>query len=208
MKARVSQNFEHPFVAVAGNVAVGKSGLVRNLASVLDAEPLLEDIDVNPFFERFYEQPADWAFHSQLAFVIASIERQANAPLARAIVQDRTAYESIDVFCQVLHQDAYIRDDEMVLFSSLREVAAGLPRQPTTLIYLHAPSTVIMDRLRERDRPAERHIDEPYIDSLTATYERFVSSWTLCPVLRIDTHATDVRRPEEVDKIASAVQYS
>jgi len=184
---------EAPFVAVAGSIAVGKSGFVSSLSGALGSAALPEEIEANPFFERFYEDPARWSFHSQMAFVADALYRQANAPVAAPVVQDRTVYESLDVFCRILHREGNLTDADLSVFSRLRDVALALPRQPTLLIYLHAPTEAIMERIAERGRPAEQGITSDYIDALNDSYAEFARAWEMSPVLTIDTADVDLR---------------
>lgn len=57
------------FVAIAGNVGVGKSTLTRLLAKRLDWEPFFEAVDENPYLVDFYADMRSWAFHSQIFFL-------------------------------------------------------------------------------------------------------------------------------------------
>jgi deoxyadenosine/deoxycytidine kinase len=196
---------EIPYVAIAGNIAVGKSQLVRSLASALGAEYLPEDIDRNPYFNRFYQDPSSWAFHSQTAFVLDALHRQETAPPDRPLVQDRTAYESIDVFGRVLHTAGHLTDSDLATFERFRDVALALPRQPNLMIYLHAPTEVIMERIADRNRPAELRITRSYIDSLNTEYARFADRWDICPLLRLDAHGHDLRTPDSVEQLASLI---
>jgi deoxyadenosine/deoxycytidine kinase len=197
---------EIPYVAVAGNIAVGKSGLVRNLASALRAEDLLEDIESNPYFDRFYADPSKWAFHSQTAFVIDALNRQGTAPADRPLVQDRSTYESIDVFGRTLHRAGHLTDSDLAILEKFRDVALALPRQPNLMIYLHAPTEVIMERIAARNRPAELRINHSYIAALNAEYSRFADGWDMCPLLRFDTHRHDLRTPSGFEQLASMIK--
>jgi deoxyadenosine/deoxycytidine kinase len=197
-----------PFVVVAGNIAAGKTGLVGRLAKALGAEPLLEDVNRNPFFRRFYECPEEWAFRSQVAFVSDSLRRHIGSLGLGPVVQDRTVYETVDVFSRTLHEAGWLSDDEMGALKGMRDAAAALPQQPSLMIYLHAPTEVIMRRIAERDRPAERGIAASYIDALAVAYDRFVASWDISPVLRVNTETTDVRTEPALAELITAIDPS
>ncbi|HWO82251.1 MAG TPA: deoxynucleoside kinase [Solirubrobacterales bacterium] len=192
---------EAPFVAVAGSIAVGKSGFVSKLADALGAEALLEEIEANPFFDRFYGDPARWSFHSQMAFAADAMHRQVSSPSDVPVVQDRTVYESLDVFCQILYDEGHLSEADMRIFSRLRNVALSLPRQPTLLVHLHAPTEVIMERITKRQRPAEQEITNSYIDTLNARYVEFVEAWTVTPVIAIDTARADQSMSAEIELV-------
>lgn len=58
------------FVAVAGNIGVGKSTLVGMLCDRLGWQPFYEPVGDNPYLADFYADMAKWSFHSQVFFQI------------------------------------------------------------------------------------------------------------------------------------------
>ena len=57
------------FVAVAGNIGVGKSTLVDLLSVRLGWEPFFEPVAENPYLADFYANMDAWSFHSQIFFL-------------------------------------------------------------------------------------------------------------------------------------------
>jgi deoxyadenosine/deoxycytidine kinase len=57
------------FVAVAGNIGVGKSTLVALLCQNLGWQPFYEPVAENPYLADFYADMRTWAFHSQIFFL-------------------------------------------------------------------------------------------------------------------------------------------
>ena len=57
------------FVAIAGNVGVGKSTLTQLLADRLEWEAFYEAVDENPYLADFYGDMRSWSFHSQVFFL-------------------------------------------------------------------------------------------------------------------------------------------
>ena len=58
------------FVAIEGPIGVGKTTLAQRLAKDLQAALILEEPDENPFLERFYLQPREYALSTQLFFLM------------------------------------------------------------------------------------------------------------------------------------------
>ena len=57
------------FVAVAGNIGVGKSTLVAKLCARLNWQPYYEPVTENPYLKDFYADMRAWAFQSQVFFL-------------------------------------------------------------------------------------------------------------------------------------------
>src|SRR4030043_2209365 len=79
------------FIAVAGNVGVGKSTLTRMLSAHLCWEPFFEAVDDNPYLADFYQDMRTWSFHSQIFFLTRRlrIHRQLMDPPPSAIQHRR-----------------------------------------------------------------------------------------------------------------------
>ena len=57
------------FVAIAGNIGVGKSTLVAMLCQRLGWQPFYEPVAENPYLADFYQDMRTWSFHSQIFFL-------------------------------------------------------------------------------------------------------------------------------------------
>ena len=57
------------FIAVAGNIGVGKSTLTALLSEQLGWEAFYEAVDDNPYLADFYKDMRQWSFHSQIFFL-------------------------------------------------------------------------------------------------------------------------------------------
>ena len=59
------------YIAIEGPIGVGKTALARRLADSLSAELVLEEIEENPFLERFYRDGRSAALPAQMFFLFA-----------------------------------------------------------------------------------------------------------------------------------------
>ena len=57
------------FIAVAGNIGVGKSSMVQFLSEQYGFEPIYEPFMNNPYLDYFYKDMKTWAFKSQIWFL-------------------------------------------------------------------------------------------------------------------------------------------
>ena len=55
-------------ITIAGTVGVGKSTLTRALADKLSFKTSFENVDQNPYLDKFYDDFERWSFHLQIYF--------------------------------------------------------------------------------------------------------------------------------------------
>jgi len=176
------------FIAVAGNIGVGKSTLVRLLSQRLGWKAFFEPVTENPYLADFYSDMRRWAFHSQIFFLIQRLRAHRQLALyPSSVLQDRTVYEDAEVFARNLYLQGFIQQRDYDTYNELYQVLCESLPAPDLLIYLRAPVKVLYDRILQRGRDYERRIDPDYLRQLNTLYEEWVASFTLCPVLTIST---------------------
>ena len=180
------------FIAVAGNIGVGKSTLTRMLSESFGWEPFLEANAENPYLSDFYQDMERWSFHSQVFFLGKRLEHHRLLTMhPGSAVQDRTVYEDAEIFARNLHQQGQLSQREYETYHSLyRAIASFLP-PPDLVIYLEASVETLLDHIARRGRDYERNIDPAYLARLNRLYEDWIGDWTICPVLRIPVNGVD-----------------
>ena len=111
------------FVAIAGNIGVGKSTLTALLSEQLNWEPFFEAVDDNPYLPDFYGDMQRWSFHSQIYFLSRHLRHHwLLLKRANSVVQDRTVYEDAEIFARNLHQQRLMDERDYRSYSELYEV--------------------------------------------------------------------------------------
>lgn len=196
------------FIAVAGNIGVGKSTLVKKLCEQLGWEPFYEPVTENPYLADFYHDMAAWSYHSQTFFLSHRIK--IHHELMRypgSVIQDRSIYEDAEIFAHNLYLQGYLSKRDWETYHSLYENIAEFLPPPDLVIYLRASVPTLVRRISMRDRSYEREISGEYLDSLNTLYERWLSSWTLSPVLTVPADDLDfVAHPMHLTLITKKVQ--
>ncbi|MCS7260512.1 MAG: deoxynucleoside kinase [Anaerolineae bacterium] len=196
------------FVAIAGNIGVGKSSLTALLSQRLNWQPLYEAAAENPYLADFYVDMRRWSFHSQIFFLTwrARHHREiVHSP--HPVVQDRTIYEDAEVFARNLCEQGHMDRRDYATYVALYEVLSQLLPPPHLLVHLKASVPVLLQRIAWRGRDYERHISSSYLEQLNALYERWVATFTRCPVLTIDTDRLDfVRFTADTEAIVTRIQ--
>ena len=63
------------YIAVEGPIGVGKTTLARRIADTFDYDLLLEEAELNPFLERFYQNRQQTALATQLFFLFQRVQK-------------------------------------------------------------------------------------------------------------------------------------
>lgn len=170
------------FIGVCGNIGVGKTTLTQLISENYRYIPFYEKPDDNPFLPLFYKDLSH-AFEMQVKFLeqflcqLRKISRISNKNVT--IIQDRLINEVIDMFCYNFNNLDLITDDQYMTINNLfRSVIDYLPK-PDLLIYVRADSTVLMDRIKQRNRVEEVGVGFEVIDLLNGVYDYKIKSWGL-----------------------------
>jgi deoxyadenosine/deoxycytidine kinase len=195
-----------PFhVAVSGLIGAGKSTLVSGLAPLLGAEALPERADENPYLDRFYEDPARWAFRSFMYFFVQSLGDEASARRRDvAAIQERVMEEHLAVFARMFRERGYLDCSDLELLSRLVRTARSLIAPSDLLVHVDISPAEALRRIRDRGRPEEQAIELDYLKALSGRYEHFVRGWS-GPVLRLEAEEHDFRESSVLGELAAIV---
>ena len=174
------------FVAVAGNIGVGKSTLVTVLSERLEWQPFYEPEAENPYLEDFYKDMHTWAFHSQIYFLTRRLRAHRNLlDFPTSVIQDRTVYEDAEIFACNLYRQGHIGERDYEAYRELYTVLSEFLPPPDLVIYLRASVATLYERIKSRRRGYELQIALEYLEQLNELYENWIANFNLCPVLTV-----------------------
>jgi deoxyadenosine/deoxycytidine kinase len=195
------------FVAIAGNIGVGKSSLTGLLSERFGWEPFFEAVTDNPYLADFYEDMRRWSFHSQTFFLSRRLRHHHQlTQRPNSVVQDRTVYEDAEIFARNLYRQGLMEERDYQSYRELYSVMTLLLPPPDLVVYLRASVPVLMGRIERRGRSFERSISPEYLEQLNQLYEEWVGRFDLCPVLSVPSDDLDfVANSRHLDLIAERV---
>ena len=195
------------FVAVAGNIGVGKSSLTALLAARLGWEPFLEASEENPYLADFYGEMRRWSFHSQIFFLSSRLRHhRVLADRQGSVLQDRTVYEDAEIFARNLHKQGQMSERDWETYHSLYMAVAAFLPPPNLVVYLQASVPTLLRRIEQRGREYERGISPDYLAQLNGLYDEWAQRFNLCPVLTVSTDNLDfVEYANHLDTVARRI---
>lgn len=181
--------FELPrYIAVEGPIRVGKTTLARILGDRLNAQRVTEP-DRNTFLESFYNGDPGAAFQAQLAFLIQRFEQLRALDLGpqsqRTVVAD-FIFEKDKLFACL-----NLNDQELETYNRYYNFFREQLPTPDLVIYLQATPEVLKKRLKKKNAPEERAINEDYLEEVVKAYEHFFFHYTSSDLLIVNTSEID-----------------
>lgn len=192
--------FELPrYIAVEGPIRVGKSTLARILAERLNAQRVTEP-EENPFLRSFYDGQPGAAFQAQLAFLIRRFEQLRDldlGPRSQKVVISDFIFEKDKLFACL-----NLADQELDTYNRFYSYFREQVPTPDLVIYLQATPEVLKKRLKKKNAPGEKAINEDYLEEVVKAYEHFFFHYTSSDLLIVNTSEIDfVERNQDLQEL-------
>jgi len=176
---------KYHYVVVEGPIGVGKTTLARRLAERVQASPVLERPEQNPFLARFYQDMARFALPTQLFFLfqrIAQLREIAQMDLFNRLTVCDFLLEKDPLFARLT-----LSSDELHLYQQIFDSLKPQAPLPDLVVYLQAQPATLYERVRRRGVEFERPISAEYLALLADSYTRFFYHFSACPVLVVNS---------------------
>jgi deoxyadenosine/deoxycytidine kinase len=184
------------YLAIEGPIGVGKTRLAERLAERLEATTILEDHD-NPFLADFYANRAGAALQAQLFYLLNRHRQLTNLRQADLFLQTTICdylFDKDKIF-------AYLNldDNELFIYQRLYDLLGKDVPPPDLVIYLQAPTELLVKRLKARPPDPDLELPSPdadYLRELNEAYQHFFFHYSATPLLVVETSEFD---PESDD---------
>ena len=203
-KTRTINNLSPPrYIAVEGPIGVGKTSLSKRLAESFDYELLLENSEENPFLDRFYKDPKQHALSTQLFFLLQRAQQLQE-------LRQEDMFQPLLIADWLIDKDQLfakenLDSDEYALYVNVfKHLTVDVPI-PNLVVYLQAPTDILIERIQKRGIPAEQNIERGYIENLSAAYTEFFHYYNKSPLLIINT--SEINLVSDDDDYQNLVDY-
>ena len=197
--------FRH--IAIEGPIGAGKTALAERLGTRLDATVVLEEAE-NPFLADFHADKPGSALQAQLFYLLSRHRQQ-------------IALRQTDLFSQITIADylfdkdkifAYLNldDNELFIYQRLYDLLARDVPSPDLVVFLQAPTDVLLRRMHTRRRDPESvalQPDDDYLRELNEAYHHFFFHYNATPLLVVETSQFDSDGSDEaVDHLIKQIR--
>lgn len=183
------------YIAIEGPIGVGKTTLARRIADTFEHDLLLEEAELNPFLERFYQNRQQTALATQLFFLFQRVQKITE-------LKQRDMFQQARVVDFVLEKDPLfarinLEPDEFALYQKVFEKMRIDAPPPDLVIYLQASPDRLLERIERRGIHAEKLIERDYLEQLNEVYSEFFLYYDAAPLLIVNANEIDLSQGDQ-----------
>ena len=193
------------YIAIEGPIGVGKTSLAEIIADKLNTRKVLEDFEENPFLDNFYDNIEEYAFQTQMFFLLQRYKQQQEIKqldvMQKGVVTDYM-FDKDRLFASFT-----LSEPEMELYSRVSDILEQDIIKPDLVVYLQADTPLLMQYIKKRGRDLEKGVTSDYIDLVNQRYQEFFVNYEDTPLLFINTNNIDfVENPRDLDELLGIIQ--
>lgn len=188
-------------ISIMGTMGSGKTTISQILAKELDYSLLVENYESNAFLPRFYENMKQWAFHSQIFFLLEKVRQLEKIPKlleSSSVIQDTPLIQDVYSYARAQFELGNMDHDEWKLYLKTYETLNDHLQQPDIIVHLDATVDTVLTRIANRGREYEQDIPRSYIELLDRLNKEWLEN-TKIPVVHVDTTERDLVK-KQLDK--------
>jgi len=192
------------FIAIEGNIGVGKTSLAKKIAKDYNSELILESFSNNPFLPKFYKDPEKYAFSLELFFMSERYHQLKKIWSGDLFFSNKISdyfFMKSKIFAKTT-----LKEDELFLFEKLFEIMLSSLPHPDLLVYIHSDIKRLQENIHLRGRKFELNINDSYLEALQNNYFDYLKKQKKSSVLILDVTRVDFVNDNKVyEKIKNLI---
>lgn len=180
----------YEYIAIEGNIGVGKTSLATKIASEFNGKLVLEEFAENAFLPKFYENRERYAFPLELSFLAERFAQLKNVLSTKDLFKEIVIADYFIHKCLIFSK-ANLQGDEYDLFSKMYSIIEQSLPKPDLLIYLHVETDQLLRNIKKRGRKYEQNIKSEYLEEVKESYFSFIKQHPDLNILTIDVTGLD-----------------
>ena len=200
----ISQNYPINYIAIEGVIGAGKTSIAALLSERLNSRLILENFEDSPYLEKFYEKPSEYAFRTQIFFLIeryTQLQQLHQKELFDSYIISDYIFEKDKIFAYM-----NLNDDELKLYEQIVQTLDRNIVPPDLVIYLQSSVPRLMKNIKTRNREIEKNMSEHYIENLNDAYNYFFSRYRNSRVMVVNCEEADfVNSPADFENLVDEI---
>ena len=192
------------YIAIEGAIGVGKTTLAKTISNSMKCQTLFEDYTDNPFLKKFYDENQINSFSTQLYFLLKRIDQSEKINRTNDMLISDFYFGKDELFAKL-----NLSELEFQMYTSVRNKLNFIPPIPDLIIYLQAPTDILIERIKKRGLDVEKNITKKYIESVNDLYTKHFHEYTSSPVLIINTSNVNINNKNDyqilIEEISSDI---
>tara|TARA_B100000965_G_scaffold358947_1_gene338683 strand:- start:584 stop:1192 length:609 start_codon:yes stop_codon:yes gene_type:complete len=185
-------NNDYKYIAIEGNIGVGKTTLAKFLSKEFNGSILLEEFTENKFLKEFYKS-GNYSFQMEMQFLIDR-SLQMNDFFKnnhQFIFSDFHISKSLIFSKMNLDNTSYniIKNAHLNLFQQFPK--------PDAVIFIDGSIENIIENIDKRNRSFEKNFKREYLEKLIKNYNIWIDN-QITPVFRIDSEEIKLTESDEL----------
>ncbi len=192
------------YIAIEGAIGVGKTTLAKKISNTIKCDTLFEDYIDNPFLKEFYDHNQSNSFATQIYFLLRRIEQSTRVNNTENLLVSDFYFGKDELFAKL-----NLTEVEYAMYLEIRDKLNFNPPTPDLIIYLQAPTDILLDRIKKRGLDIEKSMKKKYIDTVNHIYMKHFHEYNTSPVLIINTSNVNINNETDykmlIEEISSNI---
>jgi len=190
------------YIAIEGNIGVGKTTLAKLLAKQLKTKLVLEKFRKNHFLPLFYNDMEKYGLHVELSFLIDRFEDLQLLRSSDPIVADYFFSKTLLFSKNNLDKHAF------KIFERVYRKFESTTPMPDLILFLYRDIPDLLENIKMRGRKNELQIKPEYLSGIEKAYQHHFSK-SKQRILYLDISNIDfIKQPDKVTNLISLLNNS
>lgn len=196
---------KYNFIAIEGNIGVGKTSLASKIAEDFNAKLVLERFADNPFLPKFYKDKTRYAFPLEMSF-LADRYQQVQDDLNQLDLFKDFVIADYDIYKSLIFAKITLQEEEFKLYRKLFDLMYKETKKPELYLFLHQNTDKLLQNIQKRGRNYEKTIRADYLEAVQKGYLDFIKTLPKNQIKIIDiTDLNFVEKREDYLKILKQI---
>jgi deoxyadenosine/deoxycytidine kinase len=193
---------DYKYIAIEGNIGVGKTTLANFLNEEFSGSVLLEEFSENKFLKEFYKS-GNFSFQMEMQFLIDRSLQMNNF----FKINHRLIFSDFHISKSLIFSKMNLDTTGFKIISKThKNLFQNFPK-PDVIIFLDSSVENIIRNIEKRNRSIEKNFKIEYLEKLIKNYNSWIDKQSI-PVFRIDSEEMQFTdRDELINKFISLLNF-